>query len=807
MIRATEKAERSRVSVEQRIERMRNRYLEVFPEICPQRAELVTQAYREAEGFSFLTKKALALKKVLSEMDIYIEEDQRIAGNQAGKQRAAPIFPEYSVEWIERELDSFPGRTGDVFEISEDSKRRLRPVFSYWKGKTHEDQVLRTLPDEVKQAWEIGVISPGGITHTGDGHLIVDWDQIVDRGIPGFKKVLQTKLAELDFSDGRALAKHEFYKAALISMEAVLTYIERYAGKARQEVERCTVASRREELSQLDSICRELLQGKPSSFYAALQLVAFVHIVLHIESNGHSFSLGRFDQYLLPFFRDDIDSGRLAYDQALELVSCFFLKLNTINKVRPWGHTEFGVGYATYQNMIIGGMLPDGSDGTNELSYLCLEADKLVRLFQPNLAARIHPGTPRKFLAECGRCIRLGYGKPALFNDQVVVPALMNLGIPLQEARQYAMVGCVTPVVPGKWNHRCTGMTFMNVGKMLELTLNGGKDPGTGICPLALHQDLRSFDSIEQLWEAFREQFAYYIRVSIIADNVCDFSLQDHDADPFCSSFINDCIARGKTAKNGGAVYDYISGLITGASTVGDSMSAIEDIVFDRKLISGEELLEALGENFGGGGERIRELCRRAPKFGNDISGADSNVSRVYRMYMDLSGEYRTLRMNTESKGCRWTPSTATISANTPLGAKIGATPDGRGAGMPVNEGASPCHGADQNGPTATMLSVAKLPNVQMAGGQLLNMKFTPAVLEGDSGIEKFIDLIRTYFLMGGFHVQFNVVDAETLKDAKVHPERHRDLIVRVAAYCALFTSLAPDVQDEIIARTEHTRI
>ena len=306
------------------------------------------------------------------------------------------------------------------------------------------------------------------------------------------------------------------------------------AGKADNE-------QRKKELLELSDACNEILTGKPKTFYGALQLVMFIHIILHIESNGHSFSLGRFDQYMYPFYRDGIQSGSMTEEEALDLLGCFYVKLNTINKVRPWGHTEFGVGYATYQNMIIGGVDEQGYDATNELSFLCLEADELVRLFQPNLAARIHPGTDKKFFAECTKSIRKGYGKPALFNDQVVITSLMELGIPISDAREYAMVGCVTPIVPGKWNHRCTGMSFINIAKILELALNGGKDPVTAEVLLPLEKDLRDFSSIQDVWDSFEKQFAYFTHLAIMADNICDLSSEKHDADAFCSMFIHDC--------------------------------------------------------------------------------------------------------------------------------------------------------------------------------------------------------------------------------------------------------------------------
>jgi len=786
---------------------MRDRILDTIPEICPQRAVLITESYKETEGLPFIMRKALAMEKILSNMDIYLEEGQLLAGNQASKMRAAPIFPEYSIEWIEEELDTFPERKGDVFNISDDTKEQLRSIFPYWKGKTMEDQVLRNTPDDVMAAWKAGILSPGGITHTGDGHIIIDFFKVLEKGLPAILLEIVEKDKSLKLEKSENIKKHEFYKATKVAINSVILYIKRYIELIESIASETVDKKRRNELEELVEVCKEIINSKPGSFYSALQLVTFLHILFHIESNGHSFSLGRFDQYMYPFYINDINSGVLTHEKALDLLSCFYIKLNTLNKVRPWGHTEFGVGYALYQQMQIGGLGPDGYDATNELSFACLEADRLVRLFQPNIGARLSPLTPDSFLRDCAKCIRLGFGKPAIFNDSVVIPSLMNYGVPVSDARNYAIIGCVTPVVPGKWNHRPTGMTFINVPKILELTLNGGRDPDSGTELLHSDKNLENFNSIEELWEEFKKQFDYYIRLHVIIDNVCDIAIEDHDADPLCSSFVNDCIERGMTAKKGGAIYDFISGLLVGVSTAGDSISAIDELVFKNHSVSGLELKNALLKNFESPeGESIRELCKAAPKFGNDIVEPDMNVVRIYRLYMDLIKDYKTVRYGKGPIGCVYTPSTATISANTPVGSRVGATADGRLAGMPTNEGASPYHGADVSGPTATMLSITRLPNVEMAGGQLLNMKFDPSSLAGDEKLSKFISLLKTFMQLGGFHVQFNIVSAEDLKDAKVHPERHRDLVVRVAGYCALFTSLAPEVQDDIIARTVHAQ-
>ncbi|MCD6317640.1 glycyl radical protein [Candidatus Aerophobetes bacterium] len=791
-----------------RISRIRKNLLATQPRICAERALLITESYKKTEGLPIVLRRAYALEKILEKMSIYIENDQLIVGNQASTPRAAPIFPEYSVNWIEKELDTFDKRSGDVFLIDEDTKEQLRSIFKYWKGKTHEDEVLRNFPEEVKLAEKVGAIHPGGITHTGDGHIIVNYKKILNQGFRGIIREAEEILNTLDLTNPDDVRKMDFLQSVSIALRAAIKFAKRYAEKAKELAKEENNPRRKRELEKIAQICSWVPENAPRTFYEALQTVFFVHLIIQIESNGHSVSLGRFDQYLYPFYKEDTKKGILNKEEALELIACFFLKLNTINKVRPWSHTQFGVGYATYQNLVIGGVTPQGEDGTNELSYLCLEADKKVRLPQPNLSARYHDGCPMNFLIECAKLIRMGFGMPAMFNDEVIVPALLNIGVPVEDARDYAMVGCVTPVVPGKWNHRPTGMTFLNLGKILELALNNGKDPRTGIQLCPGNGDLKTFNSFEDVWKAWEKQLKFFTRLHIVADNICDLSLEKHDSDPFCSAFIDDCIKRGKTAKQGGAIYDFTSGLLTGASTVGDSLAVIKKLVFEDKVVDAQELKEAMDRNWEGEkANKIRNMVLKVPKFGNDSDYVDSLVVKVYESYFKLIPNYRTTRYGQGPIGCRWTPSTATISANTPFGGEVGATPDGRKAGEPLNEGASPFHGADQNGPTAAIKSVAKLPNVLMAGGQLLNLKFSPSALSGENNLRKFVSLLKTFFDLKGFHVQFNVVSAEILKDAQKHPERYQDLIVRVAAYCALFVTLDPAVQNDIIARTEHEMI
>ncbi|TCL62795.1 formate C-acetyltransferase [Hydrogenispora ethanolica] len=788
----------------QRVTKVRDDLMRTVPSICPERALLITESFRETEGEPMIIRRAKALAQILNGMSIYIEEDQLIVGNQASAGRAAPIFPEYSIAWVIAELDQFERRTGDVFTISDETKRKLRDIYGDWRGRTHQDEVLRNISAINKLAEEQNVIHRGGISMSGDGHIIPNHDKLLAQGYGGVMRQAQAKLGNGDLEP----SQRHFYQASVIALQAASQFVRRYAQKALELAKTATNPHRQRELAQIAEICAGGLEKAPQSFHEALLLVYFTHLVMMIESNGHSFSFGRFDQYMYPFYQRDIERGVLTDEQALELIALFFIKLNSLNKVRPWDHTEFGVGYPLYSNLMVGGMKADGSDGTNELSYLCLRAMALSRLPEPNLSVRYWEGTPKELLWEAARLIRERFGMPSLFADETVIATLRSIGIPETVARDYASMGCVEVAIPGRWGHRATGMTYMNFGKILELLLNNGVDPRTGIQLISVNGRKESqvdFGSYEELWEGWRKFLKFYTDLAVESDYVCDRSLKLFDADPFASSLIDCCIERGKTLKEGGAEYDFVSHSTIGTTVVGDSLAALKKLVFDDQLVTFPELKAALDQNWQGEkNARIRRLALNAPKFGNDRDEADRIVADVYRSYLDLLPSYRNERDGSGPIGCGYTMSTSNISSYVPYGMDVGATPDGRLAGKPLNEGASPCLGADREGPTAVAKSVSKLPNSRMAGGQLLNMKFSPEALADDGNLDKFVSFIEASRRLGNFHLQFNVVDSATLRAARRNPEQYPNLMVRVAGYCALFTSLIPEVQEAIIERTEH---
>ena len=791
-----------------RVANAREGMMRIRPSICPERAVLITESYKETEGLSMILRRAMALDKILSEMSIYIDDEQLIVGNQASKPRAAPIFPEYSINWVIDELETFDQRPGDVFTINSETKEKLKSIHDYWKGKTHQDEVLQEILPTNKLAEEQGVIHRGGISMSGDGHIIPNHSKVLSKGYGWYIAEAEKKISSFDVTNPKTKNQREFYQAVIIALRAAIKFAGRYAQIACDLAEEETDERRKRELEAISSICEFIPEKPPRSFHEALQLVYFCHLIMMIESNGHSFSFGRFDQYMYPFFQSDFEAGLLSEDEALELLSLFFLKLNSQNKVRPWDHTEFGVGYPLYSNLMVGGIRPSGTDGTNALSYLCIKAVDQVRLPEPNFSVRYWEDSPRRLLLESAKLIRNGFGMPSIFGDETVIKALGYIGIPEQQARDYASIGCVEVGIPGEWTHRATGMTYINLGKILELVLNNGIDPRTDIQLISLDNNkdrLVNFSSYEELFEAWNKFLKFYTDLAVESDSICDRSLQKHDKDPFASSLVDNCMERGMTLKDGGAKYDFISHSTVGPTTVGDSLAAIKKLVFDDKVVTMAELRNAMEVNWQGEQARkIHKLAKSAPKFGNDNDYVDEIVASVYESYLRLLPDYRNQRFNKGPIGCGYTMSTSNISSNVPYGMDVGATPDGRLAGEPLNEGASMCRGADKHGPTAVTKSISKLPNHKMAGGQLLNMKFSPSLLAGENNLNKFISFLEAFRRLGGFHVQFNIVERETLLDAKENPQNHPNLMVRVAGYCALFTSLMPEVQDDIIKRTEY---
>lgn len=788
-----------------RMKAYRESILSAQPTVCVERARITTEAYRDALHQPMVIRRAEMLRRVLEGMTIYIEPQTLLAGNQASSNRAAPIFPEYAMDWVVAELDEFEKRDGDRFVITEENKQALRDIAPFWKNNTVKDRGLAAMPAESKLFYDLGIIKAEGNITSGDAHVAAKYAMLLEKGLRDVKARAAKKLAGLDLTDHHNLAKSYFYRAIEIVVDATVAFANRYADLAERTAAFEGDAGRRAELLELARILRKAPEHPAESFHEAVQSMWLVHVVLQIESNGHSLSYGRMDQFLQPYYKKDLESGKITPGAACEIMTNLWLKTITVNKIRSWSHTRFSAGSPLYQNVTVGGQTREGKDAVNDMSYLILRSVAQTRLPQPNLTIRYHAGLTDDFMRECIEVVRIGFGMPAFNNDEIIIPSFISKGVEEGDARDYSAIGCVECAVPGKWGYRVTGMSFLNFPKSLLIALNDGVDPagGTRLCRGAGHfRDMTSFDQVMEAWSVIIREFT---RHCVIIDSCADTVLEQDTADVLLSALCDDCIERGLNLKEGGAVYDFISDLQVGIANLADSLAAIKKCVFEDKSMTPAQLWTALEANFEGAeNEAIRKLLLAAPKYGNDDEYVDSLIRTAYDVYLDELPKYHNTRYGRGPVGGVYFGGTSSISANVPQGAGTLATPDGRKAGEPLAEGCSPSHGSDVNGPTAVFKSVAKLDTERITGGVLLNQKVNPQTLADEDDRMKLIAILRTFFnRLHGFHVQYNVVSRETLRDAQAHPEKHRDLIVRVAGYSAFFNVLSRNTQDDIIERTE----
>lgn len=793
-------------SLTDRMKAFREEVLDEKPYIDAQRAVLATQVYRENQNQPRVMVRALMLQKILENMSIYIEDKTLIVGNQATKNKNAPIFPEYTMEFVLNELDLFEKRDGDVFYITEETKQQLRDIAPFWKNNNLRARGEALLPEEVSVFMETGVFGMEGKLNAGDAHLAVNYEKILAFGLKGYEERVRQLKAELDLTDPDSIDKNIFYKAVLIVIEAVHQFAQRYSKLAQELADREKDSKRKAELLEISRICAKVPYEPATSFYEAVQSVWFIQLILQIESNGHSLSYGRFDQYMYPYYIKDIQEKVITRDEALELLTCLWIKTLTINKVRSQAHTLSSAGSPMYQNVTIGGQTPDKKDAVNELSFVVLQSVAQTRLTQPNLTVRYHKNINKVFFDDCIEVMKLGFGMPALNNDEIIIPSFINWGVKEEDAYNYSAIGCVETAVPGKWGYRCTGMSYINFPRVLLCAMNDGVDLTTGkrfTKGYGYFKDMKSYEELLSAWDKTVREMTRY---SVIVENAIDKASERDVPDVLCSALTDDCIGRGKTIKEGGAVYDFISGLQVGIANMADSLAAIKKLVFEEKKITPIQLWNAILDDFQSDeNKRIQAmLIDEVPKYGNDIDYVDNLVVEAYDSYLDEIKKYPNTRYHRGPIGGIRYGGTSSISANVGQGMGTMATPDGRNAYEPLAEGCSPAHNADKNGPTAVFKSVAKLPTEKITGGVLLNQKMTPQMLSTEENKQKLEMLIRAFFnRLHGYHVQYNIVSRETLIDAQKHPEKHKDLIVRVAGYSAFFNVLSKKTQDDIIGRTE----
>ena len=792
----------------ERMKEFREEVLDEKPYIDAQRAILATLAYKENLNQPRVMVRAKMLEKVLDNMSIYIEDKSLLAGNQATKNRNAPIFPEYTMEFVMNELDQFEKRDGDVFYITEKTKEQLREIAPFWQNNNLRARGEALLPEEVRVFMETGVFGMEGKLNAGDAHLAVNYERILKEGLKGYEKRVKECKATLDLTNPDNIDKYCFYNAVLIVLEAVRNFANRYSVLAKDLAEKELNQERKVELLEISRICSKVPYEPAETFQEAVQSVWSIQLILQIESNGHSLSYGRFDQYMYPYYDRDIKNGTIKKSEALELLTCLWIKTLTINKVRSQAHTLSSAGSPMYQNVTIAGQTTDKKDAVNDLSFLVLKSVAQTRLTQPNLTVRYHKNINKHFLDECVEVMRLGFGMPALNNDEIIIPSFMDWGVKEEDAYNYSAIGCVETAVPGKWGYRCTGMSYINFPRMLLCTMNNGVDLTSNKRFTKGYGHFTEMESYEELLEAWDKTIREITRYSVIVENVIDKASERDVPDILCSALTDDCIARGKTIKEGGAVYDFISGLQVGIANMADCLAAIKKLVYEEKKITRQELWNAILDDFSSPeNKKIQEmLIREAPKYGNDDDYVDQLIVEAYDSYIEEIEKYPNTRYNRGPIGGIRYAGTSSISANVGQGMSTMATPDGRNAFEPLAEGCSPAHNSDKNGPTAVFKSVSKLRTNKITGGVLLNQKMTPQMLSTEENRQKLELLIKTFFnRLHGYHVQYNIVSKETLIDAQKHPEKHKDLIVRVAGYSAFFNVLSKKTQDDIIGRTEQS--
>lgn len=790
----------------ERVKKLKEEVMSAMPCIEADRAIILTKAFKENENEPIIIRKAKSLEAVLKELPIVIRDEELIVGSLTKNPRSAQVFPEFSNEWLVKEFDKFEQRTSDAFKITEKTKDDLKEAFKYWKGKTVSELATSYMSDETKKAMGANVFTVANYYFNGLGHISVDYKKVLDKGFKGIIEEVEEKLGNYNKSLPDYVEKRMFWESIIISCKAAINYAKRYSNLAKELAEKATNIRRKNELLNISKICNKVPENPAETFYEACQSFWFVQAIISLESNGHAISPARFDQYMYPYYKHDIDSDENLRGFNTEILHCLWVKFNDLTKVRDETTTKAFSGYSMFQNLIVGGQTEDGKDATNELSYMCLEATGSLLLPQPSLSVRIWSKTPDDFLIRTCELTRLGTGLPAFYNDEVIIPMLVNQGLTLEDARDYGIVGCVEPQKPAKTDGWYDA-AFFNLAKILELSINNGFSNGKRV---GLDTgDFTSFKSLDDLINAYEKQMEYFVGQMVQADNCVDIAHRERAPLPFLSCMLDDCIAKGKSIQEGGGHYRFSGPLGVGVANVGDSFMAIKKLIFDENKLTLEELKEALDSNFGefdkdnkkkANHKSIKQmLLNRSPKFGNDIDEVDELTRIGSVIYC------KEVEKHMNQRGGKFIPGLYPVSNNVHLGSLVLATPDGRNAYKPLADGVSPTRGADLQGPTAAANSVSKLDHFSAPSGTLFNQKFNPRSLEGDNGLKNLAALIRSYFDKKGMHVQFNVIDKETLIDAQKHPENYRDLIVRVAGYSAQFICLDKGVQDDIIKRTEQS--
>jgi len=784
--------------MKERIKKLREQSINTAPYITPERAKLITEFYKSdiAQKVSAPVRHALAFKYLLEHKSVCINEGELIVGERGPAPRASPTYPEITAHSLQ-DLDILNTRPKTSFKVNEETRRLYEEgIIPFWRGKSIRDRIFSEMSEEWKNAYEAGIFTEFQ-EQRAPGHTVLD-DKIYKKGFIDFKREIKESMGKLDFlNDPDSYKKREELKAMEICADALVFYAERHAQKAKELAVKEKDPGRKKELQRIAEICSRVPANAPQDFWEALQYYWFVHLGVVIEYNTwDSFNPGRLDQHLYSFYKRGLEDGALTKEQAKELLQAFWVKFNNQPAPPKVGVTAEESGtYTDFALINTGGVKPDGSDAVNELSYLILDVVEEMRILQPSSMIQISKKTPDSFLKRALQIVRTGFGQPSIFNTEAIVQELVRMGKSVEDARNGGCSGCVEVGCFGKENYNLTG--YFNLPKVFEITLNNGVDPRTGEEIGLRSGDPLKFSSYEELFEAFKKQINYFVDIKVKGSNVIERLYAEYLPAPFLSMLISDCIAKGKDYHDGGARYNtsYIQGV--GLGTITDILSSIKYNIFDKKHLGLKELLEALRRNFEGDEPLRQRFLNKTPKYGNDDDYADEIMRSVFEAY------YSAVSGRPNTKGGFYQINLLPTTVHIYFGKMTMATADGRKASEPLSEGISPVQGSDRKGPTAVIKSASKMDHIR-TGGTLLNQKFTPNLLADEEGIDKLAHLIRSYFKLDGHHIQLNVVSAETLREAQKNPEKYRDLIVRVAGYSDYFVDINPDLQNEIIKRTEH---
>jgi formate C-acetyltransferase len=798
----------------ERIQKLRKRLFDTEPRICSERCNIFTASMKKTEGMPIALRRSEAFYDVLDKMTIVIGEDELIVGNQAKWPKSSPIYPEYSVEWLEKEFSGDPylfnERPGDCFDYDEETKSDILDAVDYWKGKSFYENFRKLLPDDVNDAWNAGVIDDTWVTSQGLGNVIVDYQLVITHGLVDVINRIENEQKNIDLKEVGTVKKKWFLEAALKSNQAVIRYSERLAEACEKKAYEETDKNRKEELKRIALNCRQVPKYPAESFEQAVQSIYTILMAVHLETNGHAISLGRFDQYVYPFYKKDVEEGRITREEGLEIINAFFIKCNEINKLRSWPDSEFFLGYQMFINLAVGGQTREGEDAVNEVSRLCIEACADVKLFTPSISIKWFEKTEDEFMLKALEAvIEHQGGQPAFYNDLAFIRTLRELGIAEEDLVDWAPDGCIEASIPGKWDFAAKG-PWLNVEKVLEITLNNGVDPKTGILFKKTDKDIQSCSSADEIFEEYKKMLTYFMDLQVVTEHISDELHITTDINAFRASLIEDCIGRGLDLVEGGSKYSVDGGPTAGSISSGDALAAIDTMIFEEKRVSLKELMHALSTNYEDDstnptGEEIRLIMKnKAPKYGNDDDRADKWIVAVEEFIgSSYRHNYKSSKFGKGPIPCCYAYSQSPVTGNIAFGSMVGATPEGRKDGMAVNNGISPANGSEKEGATAACNSIAKLPSLWFQKGAIFNMRLTPAALETLENRQKVVDMVKVLFRNYGQQIQFNVVDGKIYKEAMEKPEDFKDLMVRVSGYSALFTTLSPAVQMDVISRTE----